>query len=223
MGRFRDAMTRDMLLREFAPSTQDNYLRCARGLVAFYRRPPDALNREDVLRYAEHLRQRGLSPASRGVHHAAIRFLYRVTLRRPEVIAGLGSPKVPRRKARALRGGEIQRLWKGITDAKYRALFCVTYGCGLRVSEACGLLTADVDGAHMRLAIRGAKGAKGRYVPLSAVLITELRAYCAGVLPRHSSFSAGGRTAPGGVGRDRSRLPRGMDSARTVAARGVWV
>ena len=131
------------------------YLRGARGLVAFYlRRPPDVLTREEILHYAEHLRQRGLAPTSRGVHHAAIRFLYRVTLRRPEVVEGLANPKPSKRKARVLKGSDIYRLWHGIVDTKHRAIFCVIYGCGLRVSEACGLLTADIDSARGRLLVR---------------------------------------------------------------------
>ncbi len=41
MGKFRDAMLRDLLLREFAPSTIDAYLRGARELVAHYMRVRD--------------------------------------------------------------------------------------------------------------------------------------------------------------------------------------
>ena len=56
MGKVREAMTRDLQLREFAASTVDAYLRGARGLVAFYRRPPASLTREEILRYAVYMR-----------------------------------------------------------------------------------------------------------------------------------------------------------------------
>ena len=200
MGRFRDAMTRDMLLREFAPSTVKTYLGGARGLVAFYRRPPDVLTNEDILRYAEHLRENGLSRATRAVYHASIRFLYRVTLRQPEVVEGLASPRCFKRKARVLKGSEVRRLWNGITDAKYRALFCVTYGCGLRVSEACSLLTADVDSARDRLLVRSAKNlmsiliSLGRPTPptsSSSAWISTCSSFSSGIptRERHSTMS----------------------------------
>ena len=110
MGKVRDAMARDLQLRELATSTVDAYLRGARGLVAFYRRPPTALTREEILDYAAHMRDRGLSPSSRRVYLAAIRFMYRVTLRQPEKVENLPVPKVVKRKLRVLKGSEILRL-----------------------------------------------------------------------------------------------------------------
>lgn len=53
------------------------------------------------------------------------------------------------------------------------------YGCGLRVSEVCRLRIEDVDSARGRILVRDGKGAKDRYVPLSAALLRELREYYA--------------------------------------------
>lgn len=52
MGKFKDAMTRDLRLRNLSPATIEAYLRGARGLVALDRRPPDTLTREEILRHA---------------------------------------------------------------------------------------------------------------------------------------------------------------------------
>ena len=57
------------------------------------------------------------------------------------------------------------------------ALFRLLYGCGLRVSEAVGLLCRDVDLEQGVLTIREAKNGRDRLIPLSESLLTLLRDY----------------------------------------------
>ena len=44
----RERMTRDLQLRGLSPRTQEAYLRAVWQLAAFYRRPPDQLNEEEL-------------------------------------------------------------------------------------------------------------------------------------------------------------------------------
>ena len=97
MGRVRDAMIRDLALRNLAPTTTDAYLRAAKSLAAFHGKSPERMTRDEVAQYLFDLRERGLSPATRAVYRCGISFLFRVTLDKPEVIAGLPHPKVPKR------------------------------------------------------------------------------------------------------------------------------
>ena len=76
--------------------------------------------REDVLTYLDHLRRSGLAPSSRRVYQTGISFLFRVTLQRPEVVADLLRPKVLRKKARVLKGSEVQRLLEAMPSPKHR-------------------------------------------------------------------------------------------------------
>lgn len=70
----------------------------------------------------------------------------------------------------------------------FPTLFRVLYGCGLRISEALGLLACDVDLDAGVLRIRKTKEHKNRFVPMSASLTAEVAAYfkAAGLRPKSS-------------------------------------
>jgi integrase/recombinase XerC len=59
-----------------------------------------------------------------------------------------------------------------------RLLFEILYGCGLRISEAVGLNTDDIDRTEQWLRVRG-KGKKERQVPYGAKAAEALNAYLA--------------------------------------------
>ena len=48
MGKHRDKMEQDLVLRGFARATREGYLRCARALVAHFGRSADELGAEQV-------------------------------------------------------------------------------------------------------------------------------------------------------------------------------
>lgn len=62
-------------------------------------------------------------------------------------------------------------------------LLRVTYCCGLRISEATGLLWRDVDLERGVLAVRGAKFNKDRRVPMSGSLLAACRDYASAMEP----------------------------------------
>lgn len=58
-------------------------------------------------------------------------------------------------------------------------LFRILYGCGLRISEALGLIMQDVDLDGGVLTVRNSKFGKNRYVPMSPALTERCRRYAA--------------------------------------------
>jgi hypothetical protein len=87
MIRLRDRMREDLELRGFRANTIDIYLRCARRFVDYFNLPPSKLGAAEVRRFGLHLlREAGVSASTVSVYAAAIRFLYCVTLKRPEVV-----------------------------------------------------------------------------------------------------------------------------------------
>jgi site-specific recombinase XerD len=67
---------------------------------------------------------------------------------------------------------------------KYRALFSLCYGSGLRISEAMGLLVEDIDSENMKVFVRNGKGDKDRYSILSEYSLTRMRAYYKAYRPK---------------------------------------
>lgn len=107
----------------------------------------------------------------------ALRFLYNVTLGRPEVIQHLPFAKRPRTVPVVLSPEEVVRLLAAALPGRDRTLLDVAYSCGLRLKELLGLQVLDIDSARMTLHIRHGKGQKERLVPLSPRLLAVLRAY----------------------------------------------
>jgi integrase/recombinase XerD len=118
-----------------------------------------------------------MKPSTVRVYVAALRFLYTVTLRRPEVVQYLRGPKVPRHVPTVLSGSEVAELLEAVHSVKYRAVLMTTYGAGLRISEVCRLRTEDIDSRRMLIHVREGKGGDSRYALLSPRLLAVLRAY----------------------------------------------
>jgi site-specific recombinase XerD len=171
-------MEADLRLQNFRPGTQVEYLRCARKLAEHFMRPPEELDKEDVRGYLLHLLLvRKLSPSSMKVHIASLKFLYGVTLGRPEVVEWVRMPRIRRRLPEVLSGNEVGAIIGAVESVKYRAVVTTTYAAGLRVSEACRLRVADIDSGRMVIRVQDGKGGRDRYVMLSERLLQGLRAY----------------------------------------------
>jgi site-specific recombinase XerD len=178
MGQLRDRMEGDLLLKAVAEVTRAEYLRCATQLAAHYRRSPAELGADDVRAYLVHLVDTlHYSPANLKMHVAALKFLYAVTLNRPDVVARIPYPKVPRVLLDIPSPGEVAKVLSALRAPKYRMLLFCAYGSGLRVSEACNLCVGDIDSQRMVLHVRAGKGGRDRYAMLSPVLLASLRQY----------------------------------------------
>ena len=73
--------------------------------------------------------------------------------------------------------GEVQSLLAALTEPRFRTCLRLMYHCGLRVGETVRLHIQDIHGREQppRLHIRNGKGGKDRYVPMTPMMIAELR------------------------------------------------
>ena len=68
----------------------------------------------------------------------------------------------------------------------YRLLTQLSYGCGLRISEALSLRVKDVDMANGVLRVAKGKGKKDRSIPLPKSIADDLRSHIERVLEQHT-------------------------------------
>jgi integrase/recombinase XerD len=173
----RRRMLDDMRLRNLAAGTRRTYVRSVAGFSAFHGRSPDQLTLEDVRDYQLHLVARGLKASSICQIMSALRFLYAVTLDRPEDAARIPLPRKADPLPAILSRDEVARLLTSVADPKMRTLLTTVYAAGLRVSEAVALQVGDIDNARMMIHVREGKGGRDRYVMLSPQLLAILRAH----------------------------------------------
>ncbi len=185
MGHLREKMSADLRLRGCSPKTVQTYLCCCRVFAAHYRRSPEQMGEAEIRRFLLHLEQQGRSSSTRHVYANALKFLYKVTLERPDVAARIVGPRtVDQRLPDVLTGVEVEQLFEALGTTKYRAIAMVAYGAGLRVSEACSLCVEDIDSQRMLLHVRHGKRKRDRYVGLPQRLLIVLRAYYKAERPR---------------------------------------
>jgi hypothetical protein len=84
-------MIENMTIRKFAPGTQEGYIRAIQSFSAFLGASPDTARFEDLRRYQLHLVSSGAGVPTINHTLTALRFLFMVTLRKPDVVVHLGS------------------------------------------------------------------------------------------------------------------------------------
>ena len=84
MTPLRRRMIEDMQVRNLSPHTQRAYLETVARFARHFGRSPAVLGPEEIRAYQVYLTQeRKLAPSSLGSAACALRFLYKVTLKRP--------------------------------------------------------------------------------------------------------------------------------------------
>ena len=188
----RRRMIDDMAIRKLGPKTQSGYIRAVKNFVAFLGHSPDQANTDDIRRYQLHLASSDLGVPSVNAAMTALRFFFKVTLRRSDVAEDVVFIREPRRLPVVLSPEEVARLLAAAPGLKYQAALSIAYGAGLRVSEVISLKVGDIDSARMLIRVDQGKGHKDRYVMLSQPLLELLRRWWLVKRPRAWLFP--GRT-----------------------------
>ena len=199
MTHLRQRMIDAMLLRGFAPRTQEAYCDAVLALARHYHCSPEKLSAEQLQSYLLHLiREKKLAYASVNQAACAFRFLFGTVLRQPAARLDIPMAKVPKRLPQILSRDEVTRLIEAAATLRGRTLLTTTYAAGLRVSEVCALQLTDIESAadRMCLKVRQGKGAQDRYTLLSPRLLDALRRYWRDGRPRTWLFPNASGSAP---------------------------
>lgn len=183
MGQLYEKMKADLKLRRYSARTEKSYLYYASRFVRHFMRPPTELGRDDIGRLLEALAERGESPSSVRLYLASVRFLFAVTLDRPDEVARLPWPRTAQRLPAVLSPAEVERVLAAIESPVSKVIIMTAYGTGLRISEALSLETRDIDATKGLIHVRHGKGDRERFVNLPRRLLEALRAYWRAVRP----------------------------------------
>jgi len=171
----RRRMLDDMVMRGLREETQRDYIRFVRSFAAFLGRSPDTATAEDVRRFQVHQAETGVQPPTVNCSVSALRFLFTVTLDRPDLSRRLVLVRQPRKLPAVLSVEEVGRLLEAAPGPKHKAALGTAYGAGLRVSEVVALKVGDIDSTRMLIRVEQGKGRKDRNAMLSPQLLALLR------------------------------------------------
>ena len=198
MTPLRQRMLEDLRMRNRSPDTQRAYVESVARFARHFGRSPEVLGPDEIRAYQVYLTtERKLAPSSITIAVSALRFLYRITLKRPwpfdDVIP---MPRKPRPLPVVLSPDEVVQFLEGVKALKHRTLLTTCYAAGLRISEAVHLTVAAIDSQRMVLRIAQGKGQRDRYVMLSPTLLAILRTWWQVDRPPHWLFPGARRDAP---------------------------
>ena len=214
MSELRRKMLTDLRIRNYAERTQEIYVTRVAEMGRYFGRSPADLSAEEVREYLRYLtEERKVSRSEFAQTVGGLRFLYRFTLQRPEMVPQIPYPRLKRRHPVVLSPGEVARLLKAIRNRKHRTVALVLYGAGLRISEALALELRDIDSERMVITVRHGKGDADRQVALSEVLLEALRTYWLAYRPARCLFPGGDPEKP----MVSSTIQRALKAARVRA------
>lgn len=121
--------------------------------------------------------------------HSAIKAFYTMVIGQPFKFRFIPYAKKEKKLPQPIDSSDVGKLIDVCTNLKHKAIICLLYGCGLRVSEVINLKLYDIDSKQMVINIIGAKGKKDRIVMLDASLLELLRSYYKQYNPQHYLFN----------------------------------
>ena len=146
-------MKEDMRMRNFAKYTYDSYLGKTKDIMKYFREKKleevttEEL-REFLLKYLKE--ERKLADRSINYYNSVIRFIYEVTLDKV-----LNKKQLPMRKQKkevykVLTKEELSTFFNCVDNFKFKAIFMLVYGSGLRIGEVANLRVEDIESKKMR-------------------------------------------------------------------------
>jgi len=184
----RQRMIEDMNARKLGAHSQRSYIHSCRRFAAFLKRSPDTAAPDDVRRFQLHLAETGMSICNRNRIMTGVKFLFRVTLRRPDLAAEIYHLREPQKIPLVMSPDETRRLLAVASSLKVRVLLSLSYGCGLRAGEVVRLKVKHIDSAQNIIRVEQSKGRNDRNVMLSPETLDLLRQWWRG---RPSRYDAG--------------------------------
>ncbi len=177
MTTLRQRMTEDMQVRNLALNTQTCYIQQVSQFARHFGKSPEQLGPEDIRSYQVYLtNEKKLAPSSILIAVAALRFLYKVSLKKDwNIEEVIPAPQKPQTLPVVLSPEEVLQFLDRVGSTKHRTILTTCYATGLRISEAIRLTAPDIDSQRMVIRVDQGKGQKDRYVMLSPTLLQVLR------------------------------------------------
>ena len=168
-------MIEDMTARKLKPKTQTGHLRSCRRFAAYLGRSPKTAIPEDVRQFQLALIENGVRIGTRNMIMTGVKFLFRVTLRRHDLVAEVYNLKEPQKIPLVMNQDEVALLLAGAKTVKAEAMLSLAYGCGMRAGEVVRLKVGDIDSGQGIIRIVQSKGDKDRHVMLPDAILELLR------------------------------------------------
>lgn len=151
----------ELRLRNYSRKTIRSYLFCLGEYfkhIKIVKKNPEIAA---IKKYLLEKQDRGQSSQTINLHLQAIKYFYREIMENASPI-DIKFAKTASKLPVVLSRNEIKQIIDSIENKKHKLLISLSYGAGLRVSEAINLKNKDINLEELTIHIKGAKGNKDR-------------------------------------------------------------
>ena len=170
---------RELKIRNYSQKTIKSYLYGLTKYFSFKKYNLDSIDIENIKNFLLACQQKGISASTRNLFLNAVKFFYRNVVKTNRKINIHSAVKIKSLPV-VLSRTEIKEITNNIKNLKHKLLVSLSYGSGLRVSEAINLKVQDIDFDELTIHLKNAKGKKDRITILPEKLKADLQNLCAG-------------------------------------------
>lgn len=151
----------ELRLRSYSPKTIKAYVLCLKDYFNYLNDNFENIKIAEIKRFLLNKQDKKYSSQTINLYLNAIRFFYQNVLKLSEKI-DLKFAKRSKKLPVVLSREEIETILTMAKNSKHRLIICLSYGAGLRISEAINLKIKDLDLNELTIHIKNAKGKKDR-------------------------------------------------------------
>ncbi|MCK5475358.1 MAG: tyrosine-type recombinase/integrase [Candidatus Pacebacteria bacterium] len=169
----------ELKLRNYSKRTIKSYLICLSDYfryIKIIKKDPDI---DIIKKYLLEKQNRGQSGQTINLYLNAIKYFYR-EVSKSLVKINLKFAKTSKKMPVILSKSEIKKIIDSIKNKKHKLIISLSYGAGLRVSEAVNLKVKDISIEDLTIHIKQAKGKRDRITIFPEKLKTEIVSFVAG-------------------------------------------
>jgi integrase/recombinase XerD len=163
----------ELKLRNYSQKTIKSYLICLSDYFRYIKKVKKDPNIQMIKEYLLDKKEKGQSSQTINLYLNAIKYFYR-EIYKSKVDIDLKFAKVSKKLPVVLSRNEVEKIINATKNEKHRLLIALSYGSGLRISEAVNLRVRDVNFDDLSIHIKGAKGNKDRITVFPGSLKADL-------------------------------------------------
>jgi site-specific recombinase XerD len=186
---FFEHISREMRIKGYSPKSIKNYVNSLKSLTNTLRKPLKIISREELKSFLDKMLSEGASGSTINQYIAALKFINTYIFKR-DMDLDFRYSRTPKKLPVVLSKKEVLKIFENEKNLKYKLMFQMMYGSGLRLNEVTNLKVKDIELEEGTLTVRQGKGKKDRVTILSPKVIHGLAFFTQGKKPADYVFDS---------------------------------